>query len=363
MEGTRLSRRVLAALIVGTLMLALVPGLSDVAARAQTAPSHPQPQLDRQLQQARKDLRKTRHRIRDELRRLRKMTKQMDHLATRISKNRSALDRTKAHMEKLKKEIARVKARLAYLEALLAERSRQAYILGPGTPLMYLLTASSAADAASRIVMLDEMNRRDAVLADQVDQARADLGFRRESLARVKFARRILAYALKDAQKQLAAKMAKTQRLWKQLKAHKVLVLDRISRLHPFAMCPVQGPVAIADDFGIWVHRPKNWGGDHIHQGNDMMAAMGTPIVAPFDGVAVDATNHIGGTAVKVIGKYGYVYNAHLSRFGQLGPVTKGTVVGYVGATGNAGGPHDHFEWHPGGGDAVDPHPFLMQVC
>ena len=38
-------------------------------------------------------------------------------------------------------------------------------------------------------------------------------------------------------------------------------------------------------------------------------------------------------------------------------------MIGYVGATGNAGGPHDHFEWHPDNGDAVDPHEFLLMVC
>jgi murein DD-endopeptidase MepM/ murein hydrolase activator NlpD len=266
-------------------------------------------------------------------------------------------------MGKLKVQIAKVRARLATLEERLAQRAREAYIAGPGTPLLYLLTASSAADAASRITMLDEMSRRDAILADQVSQARAVLDYQREALGRARFGRRMLALALKQDQKDLQAKMARARALWHELKARREAVLAEISRLHPFAVCPVDGPVAVADDFGIWVHHPKNEGGNHIHQGNDMMAAMGTPIVAPFDGYAVVATNHIGGLAVKVLGQFGYVYNAHLSRFGQLGQVTKGTVIGYVGATGNAGGPHDHFEWHPGNGPAVDPHPFLMQVC
>ena len=93
-----------------------------------------------------------------------------------------------------------------------------------------------------------------------------------------------------------------------------------------------------------------------------MLAPMGASIVAPFDGTAETSSNHIGGQAVEVFGEFGYVYNAHLSAFGQLGPVEAGDVIGYVGATGNAGGPHDHFEWHPDNGPAVDPD-FLLMVC
>ena len=44
----------------------------------------------------------------------------------------------------------------------------------------------------------------------------------------------------------------------------------------------------------------------------------------PFDGVATDATNSLGGIAVKVTGKYGYVYNAHLSRSPSSVPSRRG---------------------------------------
>jgi hypothetical protein len=101
--------------------------------------------------------------------------------------------------------------------------------------------------------------------------------------------------------------------------------------------CPVRGPASIADDFGVVVRIPDV--PVHIHQGNDMMAATGTPIVAPFAGTAVAAPNVMGGLAVKVYGELGYVYNAHLSAYGRLGQVRAGTVIGYVGSTGDAGGP------------------------
>lgn len=41
------------------------------------------------------------------------------------------------------------------------------------------------------------------------------------------------------------------------------------------------------------------------------------------------------------MGEYGYVYNAHLSAFGQLGPVTKGTDRVGRGDR-DAGGPDNH---------------------
>jgi murein DD-endopeptidase MepM/ murein hydrolase activator NlpD len=157
-------------------------------------------------------------------------------------------------------------------------------------------------------------------------------------------------------------KMAKSRRLVARLRGHVEQIREEIERLRgPFAVCPVGGPHAIADNFGDPRHEPG--GGTHIHQGDDITAASGTPILAPFDGVASASHSELGGLGVYVHGEQGFVYNAHLSRLGGLGPVEAGDVVGYVGSTGHSTGPHDHFEWHPENGPAVDPFEYLMRIC
>ena len=134
----------------------------------------------------------------------------------------------------------------------------------------------------------------------------------------------------------------------------------RLWQLRPIGTCPVRRPAAISDDFGA----PRfDHGRYHAHQGNDISAPFGSPIVAPFDGRAIPAANELGGLAVDVYGPAGHVYNAHLSALGRLGRVTMGTVIGYVGESGNATSPHDHFEWHPMNGAAIDPHVLLTLVC
>lgn len=145
------------------------------------------------------------------------------------------------------------------------------------------------------------------------------------------------------------------------LRERRSQLLDWIDVYGVFRRCPVDGTNTVADNFGVTVRLPKV--PVHTHMGNDITAASGTPIVAPFDGTAIASSNELGGLAVKVYGEAGYVYNAHLSSYGTLGAVSTGTVIGYVGTTGDATGPHDHFEWHPDSGLAVDPNPYLSLVC
>ena len=128
---------------------------------------------------------------------------------------------------------------------------------------------------------------------------------------------------------------------------------------------PVAGPHSFTDTFGA----PRMPGTPfaHKHQGNDIFADLGTPLVACERGVVFHmSTDFLGGLGLWVVGESGTrYYYAHLSQFaaglhdGQV--VEGGDLVGYVGDTGNAkgGAMHLHFEIHPNGGPAIDPYALL----
>jgi peptidoglycan LD-endopeptidase LytH len=131
--------------------------------------------------------------------------------------------------------------------------------------------------------------------------------------------------------------------------------------LSPF---PVAGAATYSDDWGA----PRTTPEPHSHQGCDIFAGRGTPVIAAVQGrITKLSTEGAGGTALRLSASDGtYLYYAHLDRFAPFlfvgTAVAQGEVIGYVGTTGNAEGtaPHLHFEIHlPPGGEAVPPVPYL----
>jgi murein DD-endopeptidase MepM/ murein hydrolase activator NlpD len=112
-------------------------------------------------------------------------------------------------------------------------------------------------------------------------------------------------------------------------------------------------------------HAPR--GTDRLHEGQDIFAPKGTPIVSATSGYIYKiGENNLGGQTVSVIGAGGRVYYyAHLDSYapgiGVGDPVTTKTVLGYVGTTGNAQGtpPHLHFGVYTSSG-AINPLPLIV---
>lgn len=124
------------------------------------------------------------------------------------------------------------------------------------------------------------------------------------------------------------------------------------------AACPVDGVATYEDSWG-WARS-----GGRSHQGVDMIADRGTPIVAVVDGDAQFKHNHLGGNAVWLTAPNGdKFYYAHLDSFaGESRTVEAGELIGYVGSTGNAQGPHLHFETLPDG-NVENPYPHTIAAC
>ena len=308
------------------------------------------------------------------------------------------LDATRQQLIETRSRLERVQMVYEQRVELLEDRARDAFISGgPGANIGFLLSSASLADLSDRLEFVDQVSASDAEIATEVRDLRASLSRDARELETLRAKQQDSYDELRRRELELTQQFALQQALIHDIRARKREAARAITRLKRerreqlearyaasigqvandvFQVCPVGQPRAFGDDFGA----PRYAGGYHLHAGNDILAPAGTPIYAPFDGIASDATNGLGGLSVYVHGAAGYVYNAHLSQLGQLGPVRAGDVIGYVGDSGDARGgpPHDHFEWHPTAmpttwptssygyssiDDALNPHPLLIQVC
>ncbi len=128
---------------------------------------------------------------------------------------------------------------------------------------------------------------------------------------------------------------------------------------------PLVAPSIISSIFGERVHPIT--GQVRFHQGSDIAAPEGTPVVAAFSG-RVEIAGWLGGYGLMVVITHGDTHEtryAHLSEvFVKPGQeVKQGNVIGLVGSTGMATGPHLHFEiWRKmqEGLVAIDPTPQLI---
>ena len=331
----------------------------------------------------------------------------LSEAAFRVDQLEGELEQTKADLLETQARIDAARAKYERIRARLNQRAAEVYIAGPGSGLEFLLGATSIADLSDRVEFMGAIAESDAELARAVENLENELEADEAELEILKAEQAEDVAEAREIEKQIAADLAEKQRLqqaidaafaaaqntFAETAAAKKKYDEWVESLPPppgnipniplpdewrgvFEHCPVRGTNAFGDGFGA----PRYVGGYHLHKGVDIVAAEGTPIVAPFDGTVYDSTNSLGGIAVYVQGRFGRAYNAHMSSIARLGPVRAGDVIGYVSSTGLAGGttPHDHFEFRPNvmpSGwpvsyygysvieDAINPYPLLLDAC
>jgi hypothetical protein len=137
---------------------------------------------------------------------------------------------------------------------------------------------------------------------------------------------------------------------------------DQAARV-AYGRFPVAGPAAWVDDWYAPRFTDTTF---RFHLGLDLIAAYGTPLRSPADGVARIDNNALGGLAVKVVQPDGtFFYLAHMSATADGltdgMPVKVGDLLGYVGQSGDATAPHCHFGIYQGGTTPIPPKPLIDQ--
>lgn len=249
-------------------------------------------------------------------------------------------------------------AALEVAQVGLERRAADAYIRGSFQPMRILLASDDVTEYFHQRELLQAVLDADEEALEDYQQARAavDDG---QAEAAANLAR--VASEIVTAEQAVAAATLDHELASRELA---VFLAGGSLVIHGFTF-PVAGPTNFIDSFGF----PRMTGTEyeHWHEGTDVFAQAGTPLVACERGVVTRmGTNVLGGITVWLRGESGVsYYYAHLSAYApgvHAGSVVEpGTVIGFVGNTGNAATTpsHVHFEVHPNGGDAINPYPLL----
>ena len=303
-----------------------------------------------------------------------KLRAQVNLAAARYAAARAAHERLGDQVQALEKQVAEIENRLSPLRM---EVTRQAVAVYQGDVAAAAVSGIEAAAAVLNSnrasLLVADINERHVPAINALLAAKQRL---RERQANLEERRREYDATMADltAQRErISAELDALAAAQPPKPARKARPLPRTSRAQaPLGqrlqspappssfVCPIDGPLAFSDDFGA----PR--GGGRRHMGNDLLSPRGTPNVAVVSGTIETKPWSGGGITIFLHGDEGHTFiYMHLLRIEGKVPrrVAQGEVIGLVGNTGNSHGYHTHFEYHPGGGDAVSPYPLLAAAC
>jgi murein DD-endopeptidase MepM/ murein hydrolase activator NlpD len=246
-------------------------------------------------------------------------------------------------------------------KADMQDRASEAFMRGSLSDLDGVLRADGPGDLLRRMELVTSALEADQAAVDAYKDAKEDLDAELVQLTTDLTSADVELTAAREALALLDLAVAEAKQRVELFEAGSAVAVAGF-------VFPVGDPHSFIDSFGA--ARMPGSPYAHTHQGTDIMAPHGTPLFACERGVVTKmGTDVLGGTKLWIVGASGTrYYYAHLAAFapglveGQT--VEAGTLIGFVGDTGNArgGAAHLHFEIHPPGLPAVNPYPVLSVV-
>ena len=329
-------------------------------------------------------------------------------LESQLASERDKLARLTELFERQTKQLKALQAEHVSAVAQLEKRVREIYMQDTPDTLSFVFGATSFGDLLDNIELLNDIGRQDARIVDRVAEgerktknARQQTAATRETVQattqqlsqRVAEQRAVRDRLVAARNGYLAANEAR-ERTLAQVRAYHADHANEIDALHAessalaarirAAQAPVpsasvssstwsapappssSSPTGSSTGFIFPVSGPVTSGfglrGGRMHEGIDIIAASGTPVVASAAGTVI-RSDYGGGYGNVVVIDHGngltttYAHNSSLvARVGQT--VSQGQLIAYVGSTGNSSGPHVHLEFRING-TAVDPFNYL----
>lgn len=302
------------------------------------------------------------------------------------------LDETRAELKTARRGIAAARREASFAQNALSKRLVSIYVEQPPTEVELLLSGKSLSELVDIQVLLRETARNDAFLLTASREKRARLETLRAELEATEKIEEQRAAEKKRLREQVQAAAAARRTKLNSASAELRKLVAARERARKVAAArlrannqkaatgsatapapapssvpagdyvfPVAGATRFTDD---WLYpRP----GGRYHQGIDLFAARGTPLVAIASGTVYRVGwNTLGGQRFWLRDDNGTeYYYAHLEGFAAAARegarVSKGTVLGFMGDSGSARGTgvHLHLQIHPGGGGPVRPWPYV----
>ncbi len=302
---------------------------------------------------------------------LRTSLSQLDDLNTKLAEAKSDIDKTTIDLVLKEQDLKKIEDELDGKMAILNKRIASIYKNKGGNILEILLKAEDFIEFISRLKLMNLIAQQDAEIIKEIkDKRSANLTVKKAILDlrdKQKEHQTEVAELVSQAEKKqeevegiyneksslLSSTRANKNALiymQKELEIREAEI-TRILESYKYGNAPgdkFMWPVAGYIRSGFGMRRHPILGSTRMHAGVDMVAPSGT-LVKAADGGQIIQAGYDGGYGYSIIvyhgGGFSTVY-AHLSRIlvavGQN--VARGEVIGLVGATGLATGPHLHFE-------------------